>query len=155
MGEYDIYVHKRREGGEEELWMNLIDWIKASQFPQFLWDSSPEFPATCRTKEDPRVSKARSSPYFLLAGLCIGHELNNYKDTKSYMSSSLVFIVWRDSQSCWYFRTALWTIAPLTFSLVSSPPLPCVNKYDVYTYTVCKRGGSTAGVIGEEGVSDR
>jgi hypothetical protein len=32
-------------------------------------------------------------------------------------------------------------IAPLTFSLVSSPPLPCVNKYTVHTYTVCTGGG--------------
>ncbi len=39
---------------------------------------------------------------------------------------------WRYSQSCWYFRPALWTIAPITFSLVSSPPLFCVNKYTVY-----------------------
>ncbi len=32
--------------------------------------------------------------------------------------------------------------APLTFSLVSSPPspLPCVNKYTVYTFIVCKGG---------------
>ncbi len=54
------------------------------------------------------------------------------------------FIDWRDNQSSWYFRPALWTIAPLTFSLVSAPtpppPLPCVNKYTVYTYTVCNRG---------------
>ncbi len=26
------------------------------------------------------------------------------------------------SQTCWYFRPTLWNIAPLTFSLVSSPP---------------------------------
>ncbi len=45
------------------------------------------------------------------------------------------FIDWRYSQACWYFRPALWSIAPLTFSLVSSPlsPLPCLNK--------CKGGG--------------
>ncbi len=41
------------------------------------------------------------------------------------------------------FDPALWTVAPLTFSLVqlSSPPsLTCVNKYTVYTYTVWKQG---------------
>ncbi len=44
------------------------------------------------------------------------------------MSSSLVFnelVDWRYSHSCWYlFSTALWTIAPLTFSLFSSSPPP-------------------------------
>ncbi len=52
------------------------------------------------------------------------------------------------SQSCFYFRPALGTIAPLTFSLVSShppPPLPWVNKYTVYAYTVCKGGGGLWG----------
>jgi hypothetical protein len=45
--------------------------------------------------------------------------------------------------------------APLTFYLVSSlpsPPLPCVNKYTVYTYTVGKGG---IGFLGGEGASDR
>jgi hypothetical protein len=38
------------------------------------------------------------------------------------------------SQLCWYFRPDLFTIACLTFSLVSYPPPPlsCVNKYTVY-----------------------
>ncbi len=66
------------------------------------------------------------------------------------------FIDWRYSQSCWYFRPALWTIAPLTFSLVGLPlPIPCVNTEQVYCihlncvcYTV--RGGEF-GVIGGEG----
>ncbi len=36
------------------------------------------------------------------------------------------FTDWRYSQSCWYFLPGLWTITPLTFSLVNSPtpPLP-------------------------------
>jgi hypothetical protein len=34
------------------------------------------------------------------------------------------FIDWKYSQSCWYFRPALCSIAPLTSSLVSSPPSP-------------------------------
>ncbi len=36
-----------------------------------------------------------------------------------------------------------YSVAPLTFSLVQlPPPLPCVKKYTVYTYTVCNgRGG--------------
>ncbi len=34
------------------------------------------------------------------------------------------YIDWRYSQSCWYFRPALWTIAPLTLFLVSSSPPP-------------------------------
>ncbi len=47
------------------------------------------------------------------------------------------FIDWTYSQSCWYFRPALWSIAPLNFSLGSSPPpLPCVNKYTVVYSTV-------------------
>jgi hypothetical protein len=35
-------------------------------------------------------------------------------------------------------------VAHLTFSIVSSnapPPLPYVNKYPIYTYTVCRVGG--------------
>ncbi len=49
----------------------------------------------------------------------------------------------RYSHSCWHFDPALWTFAPLTFSLVqlSPAPLPFVNKYTAYTYTVqCVRG---------------
>ncbi len=49
----------------------------------------------------------------------------------------LELIDWRYSQSCWYFRLLLWTNAPLTFSLVAPPPLPCVNKYrGMYLYNV-------------------
>ncbi len=36
----------------------------------------------------------------------------------------------------------------------SPPPIPCVNKYTVYTYTVCKGNGEYE-VIGGEGASDR
>jgi hypothetical protein len=55
------------------------------------------------------------------------------------------FIDWRYIQSCWYFwPNFVNCVAPLTFSLGSSlpppPPLPCVNKYTVNTYTVCKGG---------------
>jgi hypothetical protein len=40
------------------------------------------------------------------------------------------------------FDPALWTVAPLTFSLVQLPPSPLlyVNKCTVYTYKVCKGG---------------
>ncbi len=48
------------------------------------------------------------------------------------------------------FNPALWIVAPLSFSLVQlfpPLPLPCVNRYTVYMYTVCKgRGGY--GVLG-------
>jgi hypothetical protein len=49
------------------------------------------------------------------------------------------FIDWRNSQSCWYFRPSFvnWCPSPLLFGLTLPPPLPCVNKYTVYTYTVC------------------
>ncbi len=53
------------------------------------------------------------------------HGLNNHK-CRLYWCS-VEFIDWRFSQSCWYFRPALWTIAPLTFSLVNSPPSLCVR----------------------------
>ncbi len=80
------------------------------------------------------------------------HGLTNYKDTKNKMSSSknnltvnrlrgrclLEFIDWRYSQSCWYFRPSFVNCCP--FNLLSGwtfiPP-HCVNKYTVYTYTVC------------------
>jgi hypothetical protein len=52
------------------------------------------------------------------------------------------FIDWRYSQSCWNFRPALSNSALLTFSPVSSLPLPCVNKYTVlYIRIQCVRGG--------------
>jgi hypothetical protein len=35
------------------------------------------------------------------------------------------------------FDPTLWTITPLTFPLVQVSPLPCVNTFTVYTYTVC------------------
>jgi hypothetical protein len=84
------------------------------------------------------------------------HGLINYIDTKAKCSllknlpvkglcgrCLSEFIDWRYSQSCWYniYDPALWTIAPLTLSLVQSPPLPCVNKCTEYTYTVCWGGG--------------
>jgi hypothetical protein len=47
------------------------------------------------------------------------------------------------------FSTGFVNYCP--FSMVSSPPFPhCVNKYTVYTYTVCKGGGGY-GVIRREG----
>jgi hypothetical protein len=49
-------------------------------------------------------------------------------------------IDWIYSQSCWYVP-ALLTVAPLPSLWLAPPPLPCVNKYTVYTYTVCKGGG--------------
>jgi hypothetical protein len=36
--------------------------------------------------------------------------------------------------------SVLACVAPLPFSLGQLSPLPCVNKYTVYTYTVCKGG---------------
>ncbi len=59
---------------------------------------------------------------------------------------SMEFIDWKYSQSCWYFRPALWSIAPLTFSL----PFPvwiCI----LYT-TMCKVGGGVWGHRRREGV---
>ncbi len=55
--------------------------------------------------------------------------------------SLIEFIDWRYSQSCWYFRPALWTIASLTFSLVSSPPPFHVWISVLYTRIQCLRGG--------------
>ncbi len=82
------------------------------------------------------------------------HGLINYMDTKakcrhlkkltSIRRCLSEFIDWKYSQSSWYFRPSF--VNHLTFSLVqlSAPlPLPCVNKYTIFTYTVCKgRGGS-------------
>ncbi len=56
------------------------------------------------------------------------------------------FIDWRYSQSCWYFRPALWSIAALTFSLVSSPLTPFPVWISIlYTRTQCVRGGGVWG----------
>ena len=51
------------------------------------------------------------------------------------------FIDWRYSQSCWYFRWSFVNCCPSPLFSGSTLPLPCVNKYTVYTYTVCKGGG--------------
>ncbi len=40
------------------------------------------------------------------------------------------------------FSTGFVNYCPSIFSLVSSPPHPSVNKYTVYTYTVCKGRGN-------------
>ncbi len=59
------------------------------------------------------------------------------------------FIDWRYSQSCWYFRTLLWTSAPLTFSLVHLPPLPPFPVWistQGYVFIQCvTRGGEGIG----------
>jgi hypothetical protein len=55
-------------------------------------------------------------------------------------------IDWRDSQSCWYFRPALGTIATLTYSLVSSHPLSTRTQWGEY---------GVYGVIGGDEDSDR
>ncbi len=54
------------------------------------------------------------------------------------------FIDWRYSESCWYFRPFLETVAPLS-SLWSPPPLPKVNVY--YTDSVCCGGGGGCLVV--------
>ncbi len=46
------------------------------------------------------------------------------------------------------FSTQYCEMLPLFPSLCSNPPpspLPCVNKYTVHTYTVCKRGNGVLG----------
>ncbi len=85
-------------------------------------------------------------------GDSLKHGLINYIDTKAKCchlkkltcKGTLrqvflrVYMDWRYSQSCWYFLPSFANCAPLTFSLVqlSPSPLPCVNRYNVYTYTV-------------------
>ncbi len=57
------------------------------------------------------------------------------------------------SQSCWYFRSSFVNYCHsnlLSGYLLPPTPFPCVNKYTVYTYTVCK-GGGEYGVIGGRG----
>jgi hypothetical protein len=66
------------------------------------------------------------------------------KNLTSKESLGKVFIDWRYSQSCCYFRLSFVNCCPynLLYGSTQPPsPLPCVNKYTVYTYTVCKRGG--------------
>ncbi len=85
------------------------------------------------------------------------HGLINYIDSKAKCFHlkkltcvgtlrHVCIVDWRFSQYYWYFRPGLWTVAPLTFSLVQlSPPFPCVNKYTCihvhYTRTYCLKGG--------------
>ncbi len=56
------------------------------------------------------------------------------------------FIDWRYSQSCWYFRPSFVNCCPSPLLSGSTLPLPCVNKYTEYTYSVCK-GGRKYGVL--------
>jgi hypothetical protein len=71
------------------------------------------------------------------------HGLINYKDTKTINVSLLVFNrVYRLEllSVMLVFSTGFVNSNPLT-SLISSPPfppLPCVNKYTVYRYTMSK-----------------
>ncbi len=74
-----------------------------------------------------------------------GHGLINYTvetpNPKSRFYWCLTeFIDWRYGKSCWYFWSALYTIAPLTFSLSSSPPFPVWISI-LYTRMRCVRGG--------------
>ncbi len=69
------------------------------------------------------------------------HGLIYYIDTKAKVSSSKKVFFWRYSQSCLYFRPSSVNCCPSNLlsgsTLPPSPfPLPCVNKYIVYTYTV-------------------
>ncbi len=61
-----------------------------------------------------------------------------------------VYILEIQSVICWYFRPNFVNCCPsnlLTGSTSPPSPLPCVNKYTVYTYTMCK-GGGRYGVLG-------
>ncbi len=57
------------------------------------------------------------------------------------------FINWRYSQSCWYFRPLLWTIAPLPSPWPPPPLPPSQSKRTVYTDSVWLwAGGGMGGV---------
>ncbi len=91
------------------------------------------------------------------------HGLINYIDTKAkcrhlkYLSVKGLcgrclpeFIDWRYRQYCWYFRPSFVQCCPSSFLHVGSrlpPPPPTfpINKYSVYTYTVCKGRGIGGG----------
>ncbi len=75
------------------------------------------------------------------------HGLNNFKDTKPKILSLLVFtrVCRLEIQSVMLvFSSSFVNYCPsnLISGKLSPLPPPCVNKYTVYTYTVCKRGGS-------------
>ncbi len=61
-----------------------------------------------------------------------------------------VFIEWRYSQSCWYFRPSFVNYCLSTFSLVHPPlppsPLPCV-KVQYVQYKQCVLGGGGCWVV--------
>ncbi len=54
------------------------------------------------------------------------------------------FIDWWYSQSCWFFRPLLWTIAPLT---LPAPFLLCVLSVQVYIFIQCVTGGRGSGCV--------
>ncbi len=54
------------------------------------------------------------------------------------------FIDWKYCHSCLYFRPSFVNCCPsslLSGSILPRSSLPCVNKYTVYKYTVCRGGG--------------
>ncbi len=84
------------------------------------------------------------------------HGLINFKDTKTkcwFYWCLIEFIDWRYCQSCWYFDSALWTIASLTFSLVHLPhPSPfSQSKSTVNIDSVClARVGDVLSCVGDQ-----
>ncbi len=81
------------------------------------------------------------------------HGLINYLDTKAkcrHLKKSTckgtlrkMFIKVHGLIRCWYFRPSFVNCCPSNLLSGSTvpPPLSCMNKYTVYTYTVCKGGG--------------
>jgi hypothetical protein len=99
-------------------------------------------------------NETHHQPLNHLAGLTWTNELYRHQSKMSSSKKSPVkglrsgflseFIGWRYSQSCRYFRPSFVNCCPsnlLSGSTLPPPPLPCVNKYTVYTYTMCWGGG--------------
>jgi hypothetical protein len=78
----------------------------------------------------------RSCPSIMGNTQSIDEETINKQNPKCRLYWCLIkFIDWRYSQSCWYFRPLLWTVAPLP-SLWPSPP-PSQSKRTTYTSIQC------------------
>ncbi len=87
--------------------------------------------------------------FFGHLGKGTSHRLINHKDTKtkSRLYWCLIeFIVWRYSQSCWYFRPSFVNFCPsnlLSRSPLPPPPFP-KSKYSIYRQCVA---GSRWGML--------
>ncbi len=129
-------------------WLGADSWLSSQRRSIWSWPASP----SGQSSESSLTSSTGAGPTSASTTTCrrvsgtsvVPWTKYIYKTPNPKCRLYWCLIVWRYSQSWYYFRPALWSIAPLTFFLISSPPSPlaCVDEYTVlYTRIQCVRGG--------------